>query len=143
LQHTPSGQGYGSRSPYMETVSFPEPQHSSVTSSPPQSYFPSSRTTQNLTVAAHHQHERRGSHGHSPATGLSSDSQRLYPAGAGSDTGGGSNFYSQQPGVQLHHGGGYTATTAPPQDWNAAVYDEGHDSRPKAPPNRPANTPCN
>ncbi|KAN0113632.1 hypothetical protein V8E52_007558 [Russula decolorans] len=123
----------------MGTISFPEPQHSSA--SPPQIYFPSSQTTQNLS-AAPHQHQRRGSHGHFPATGPSSDSQPLYTAGAGLDTGGGSNFYAAQPGVQLHHREGYTATATPPQDWNAAaVYDEGHDSRPKAPPVRPANPP--
>jgi hypothetical protein len=105
----------------MGTVSFPEPQHSSA--SPTQSYFPPSQTTPNLSVATHHQHERRGSHGQFPATESSSNSQQLYPAGAGSDPGGGSNFYSQQPGVQPHHGGGYTATAAQPQDLNAAVYE--------------------
>ncbi|KAF8492544.1 hypothetical protein F5888DRAFT_889322 [Russula emetica] len=134
LQHPPSGQGYGSRSPYAAPVPFPEPQYDG-SASHPQAHIPPSQTTQNLTVATHHQHERRGSHGHSPATGWSgssSDGQRLYPAGTGSDTGGGSKFYSGQPGVEPHHGGGYTATAAQPQDWNAAVYNEGHDSRSNA-----------
>ncbi|KAF8492538.1 hypothetical protein F5888DRAFT_888921 [Russula emetica] len=142
LQPQPLGQRHGSRSPYAGPVPFPEPQYrDGGSASHPQAHFPPPQTTQNLTVATHHQHERRGSHGHSPATGWSgssSDGQRLYPAGAGSDTGGGGNFYSQQPGVQPHHGGGYTTTAAQPQDWNAAVYNEGHDYRSKAPPYRPA-----
>jgi hypothetical protein len=69
----------------------------------------------------HYQHERRGSHGHSPAIGSSSDGQQLYPAGAGSEAGGRNNFYSSQPGVQPHYGGGYPATAAQPQDLTAAV----------------------
>jgi hypothetical protein len=199
LQHPPSGQGYGSHSPYMGTVSFPEPQHSST--SPLQSYFPPSQTTPNLAVPTHHQHERRGSHshfpgtgsssdshgsrspyagtvpfpdpqrsssistpqsyfpssqttpnlpvaphhqhgrqssqGHFPGTGSSSDSQTLYAAGASSDTGGGSNFYSQ-PGVQPHPGGGHTAS-GQPQDWGAAKYEE-PDVRTKAPRGPPVGT---
>ena len=51
-----------------------------------------------------HQHNRRGSHGHYTATRSYSDSQRLEPVGAGPDTGGGSNLYSPQPGIQFHHG---------------------------------------
>ncbi|KAI0281839.1 hypothetical protein BGY98DRAFT_178013 [Russula aff. rugulosa BPL654] len=49
-------------------------------------------------------------------------------------TSGGGNFYPPQPGVQPHYEGDYTATATQPQ----AVYDEGHDSRSKAPPSRPA-----
>ena len=192
-----SRQRHSSRSPHTGTVPFPEPQRGAGSASHPQAYFPPSQTTQNLTVPgpAHYQHERRSSHGHSPARS-SFDSQRLYPAGAGSDTGG-NTFYSQQPGVQSHHGGGYNATAAQTQDWNTAVhegsqghgpwpiapgvppvgghskptfdlvpfffqifirshlgqsrtqvendavYNEGHDSRPKAPPSRPVNTSSN
>ena len=111
----------------MGTVSFPVPHH-----------FPSSQTPQNLTVPTHHQHQRRGSHGHSPSIGSSSDGQRLYTAGASSDTGGGSHFYAVQPEVQPHLGGGYIPTAAQPQDWNAAVYDEGRDSRTRVPASQPA-----
>jgi hypothetical protein len=53
--------------------------------------------------AKHHQHERRGSHDHSPAPGSFSDSQWLNPAGLGSDTGDGSAV-SPQPKVQPDHG---------------------------------------
>jgi hypothetical protein len=187
-----SGQRQGSRSPYSAPVPFPEPHRGSA--SHPQTYIPPSQNTPNLTVPTHH-HARRGSHGHSPVMGSSSDSQRLYPVGAGSDTGGGSNFYppaqtqttpnltvptshharrgshghspvmgsssdSQrlyplgagsdtaggsnfypQPGVQpgvQPYGGGFTDTTAQPHDWNTGGYDGGHDSRSKAPPVRPA-----
>ena len=139
MQHPPSGQGHGSRSPYVGTVSFPEPNWQNSTASPPPPYFPSSQTTQNLSVAPHHQHGRRSSHGHPPPTGSSSDSHRL-PATDGSYTGGGSNFYSPQPGFQLYYGEGYTATAAQPQDRYVTVYDEGHDCRLKAPLNSPANT---
>jgi hypothetical protein len=51
----------------------------------------SSQTTQNSITAPHHQHEHRSSHDHSPAPGLSSDSQQLDPTGVGSDTGDGSS----------------------------------------------------
>src|SRR5229473_4729751 len=134
-----SGQRHGSRSPYSGPVPFPEPQRGSA--SYPQTYIPPSQTqtAPNLTVPTPH-HARRGSHGRSPVMGSSSDSQQLYPVGAGPDTGGGSNFYSQ-PGVQPYPGGGFTDTTAQPHDWNAAVYDGGHDSRSKAPPARPASHP--
>ena len=128
----PSGQRYSSRSPNVGNISFPEPHYDGSASHPP-AYFPPSQTTPNLTVPTHHQHGRRGSHGHSP-TGSYSDGQGLYSAGAGSDTGSGGNFYPPQPGVQPHYEGDYTATATQPQ----AVYDEGHDSRSKAPPSRPA-----
>jgi len=95
--------------------SFPEPNvpespsHGS-SASHQQAYIAPSQTT-----AATHQHERRGSHGHSPAY-LSSESQWLYP----------SAYY---PGGSIPQ----------PEDWpRYAAYDEGHDFRSKAPPVQPA-----
>ena len=100
------GQSYGGRLPSMRTEYYSESQPSSA--SPTQSYFPAP----NLPVATHYQHERRSSHGHFPATGSSSDSQRSHTALASSGTGGGSNIYSAQSRVQPgpHHGAGYTTT---------------------------------
>jgi hypothetical protein len=70
--------------------------------------------TPDLFVATHHQHQRRSSHGHSPATGSPSDSRRLDSAGACLDnTGSGSNFYSPQPG-QPHHGDTISCSPPPP-----------------------------
>ena len=120
----PSGQRYSSRSPNVGNISFPEPHYDGSASHPP-AYFPPSQTTPNLTVPTHHQHGRRGSHGHSPS-GSYSDSQ--YSARTGSDTGSGSNFYSMQPGVRPHHGGGYPETAAEPRDLNPAGHEgaQGH-----------------
>ena len=122
----PSGRRHSSRSPNVGNISFPEPHYDGSASHPP-AYFPPSQTTPNLTVPTHHQHGRRGSHGHSPS-GSYSDSQELYSAGTGSDTGRGSNFYSMQPGVQHHHGGGYPETAAEPRDLNPAGQEgaQGH-----------------
>ena len=101
-----SGQSYDSHLLSMRRVSASESQPNSA--SPTQSYFPAP----NLPVATHYQHERRSSHGHFPATGSSSDSQRSHTALASSGTGGGSNIYSAQSRVQPgpHHGAGYTTT---------------------------------
>ena len=113
-------------------VPFHEPQHGGPATSHPQTYIHSSQTTQaNLTIATHHQCERRGSHDHS---GSSPESQRLHPSGADSDTGGDSNFYSPPPEVQPHHGGSYAETAEQPQDLNAAVYNEGRNSSSKISP---------
>jgi hypothetical protein len=137
LQPQPSGQRHSSRSPNVGNIPFPEPLPGGSTGHQ-QAHIVPSQTTPILAVPTHHQHGRRGSHDHSP-TGSYSDSQGLYPAGAGSDTSSRSNFYPPQPGVQSHHAGGYAATTPQPQD----VYDEGHGSRPKAPPYRPQGGPRN
>ena len=86
-----------------------------------------------------HRHERWGSHGHFPVSGSSFDSPHVYPASTSSSTtssgSGSSSFYSLRPGVQpqLYPSWGYPETAAQPQDWTAAVLDEGLDSRPKAP----------
>ena len=134
---------YGGRLPSMRTVSASESQPSSASLSSPQSYF----LKPNLPVATQHQHQhgRWSSHGHFPATGSSSDSQRLHAALASLDTGSSSNIYSAQSRVQSgpHRGGGYTATAALSQDSNSAVYDERHNSRTKVPPHQPASASSN
>ncbi|KAI0274517.1 hypothetical protein BGY98DRAFT_68135 [Russula aff. rugulosa BPL654] len=141
-QHPPSGQSYGGHSPYAGTVSFPEPHRDHGDSaSHLQAYSPPFQPTPNSSITTHHQHERRGSHGHPPATGSFSDSQWLYSAGTGSDTGSGSNFYPIQPGVQPHHGGGYLETAADPWDLNPAGHEgaQGHGPWSLSPGSLPVN----
>ena len=136
----------------LDYAPFPEPHHGGSASSPQayiapssssQAYIAPSQTTLSLPVPTHHQHERRGSHGHSSAIGSSPNSLIWYTGGASSNTGIGSNFYPPQPGVLPHHGGGYTATTAQPRDLDAAKYDEGHSSGPKSPLYQPASSSSN
>lgn len=68
------------------------------------------QTTQDLSVVAHGQHERRGSNGDPPTTGASSDNQLTSDPAGGSDTGGGGT--SQPP----HHGDTtpFSYSTPPP-----------------------------
>lgn len=117
LQPQPSGQRHSSRSPNTRNIPFPEP-HQSGPVGHPQTYIPPSLTTPNLTVPTNYQHDRQSSHGSS----YGSQGLPAYSAGAGSNTGG-SNYYSQQPGVQYLHEGGYNAT---------AVYEDAQGHAPLA-----------
>ena len=110
---------------------FPEPG-----SSPgyPQTYISPSQTTANFPVGTNqvNQQDRLGlySSGYPPSA---SDSHRFNTQGA-SVAGGGSNLYAGPAGA-------YNAvlpTQSQGHDWNAAGYDEEHDSRPKAPGGPPA-----